>query len=185
MLVVDDRVTIALANRAAEEILGYAAGELLGMPAATLATTATLARRDELAEWLVPGRAATWVRDVRARQRDGREVPVDLRLAETTRDDRRWVVVTIADAEHPFRDQVGYAEQMQAVGRLAGSFAHDFNNILASILGSAELALESGVDPDAQGDLEMIVSSAKHGRGIVERLLGFSRRRSLDRQSYP
>lgn len=77
-----------------------------------------------------------------------------------------------------------YQQQIEALERVAGGFAHDFNNILAAILGSAELALEAGVDPDVRGDLEMIVSSAKRGMGIVERLLGFSRHRTLDRRAY-
>ncbi len=87
----------------------------------------------------------------------------------------------LAPPEAEVGDPARFAQRLRAVGRLAGGFAHDFNNLLAAILGSAELALESGVGAEARADLELIVTSARRGQSIVERLLGFSRRRAADR----
>ena len=74
------------------------------------------------------------------------------------------------------------AQKMAAVGRLAGGVAHDFNNVLASIIGSAELLERRlGPDPAYRAKLGVILHAAQRGADLVRQLLAFSRRQPLDR----
>jgi len=72
--------------------------------------------------------------------------------------------------------QLLQAQKMEAVGRLAGGVAHDFNNNLTVILGYAELSLLVPVNgPTLHEYLEQIIKAAEHSRDITRQLLAFSR----------
>lgn len=73
--------------------------------------------------------------------------------------------------------QLMHAQRLEAIGRLAGGVAHDFNNILTVIGGSADLVLAT-LPPDspAYPDLQAIRQSAARAAGLVRQLLTFARR---------
>ena len=59
------------------------------------------------------------------------------------------------------------AQKMEVVGQLAGGVAHDFNNILAVIMGYSELTDgETGPDHVLKNNLEMIRSGGRAGRRV-------------------
>jgi len=71
------------------------------------------------------------------------------------------------------------AQKMEAVGRLAGGVAHDFNNMLGVILGHAELArLGIPLDHALQRDLEAIQSAATRSVELTRQLLAFARKQT-------
>jgi len=76
--------------------------------------------------------------------------------------------------------QLGQARELAAIGTLAGSVAHDFNDLLTVILGYAHL-LQDGrrLDPAAGAALEEIRSAAGRGVELTHRLLVFGCRRLL------
>jgi PAS domain S-box-containing protein len=67
------------------------------------------------------------------------------------------------------------AERLRALGELAGGVAHDFNNILAVILGRAQLALEDVKDAKLKKDLKIIEQTALDAATTVRRLQDFAR----------
>lgn len=67
------------------------------------------------------------------------------------------------------------SQKLQAVGTLASGVAHDFNNVLASVLAHVELALRRVQDERARDDLVQAIDSAQHGRDVVKQLLLFTR----------
>jgi PAS domain S-box-containing protein len=79
------------------------------------------------------------------------------------------------------QSQLNQAQKMEAVGRLAGGVAHDFNNMLAVILGYTEMAL-GRVDPaqPLQADLKEIMNAAKRSAAIIRQLLAFARKQTID-----
>jgi len=76
--------------------------------------------------------------------------------------------------------QLIQAQKMEAVGRLAGGVAHDFNNMLTLIIGYSELALEDLKPGDPfQEDFELIYKAGKKSADIVQQLLAFSRQQTI------
>ena len=73
-------------------------------------------------------------------------------------------------------DQLRQAQKMEAIGRLAGGVAHDFNNVLTAILGSADL-LSLQLDPKDPRweEADAIRRAADRGAALTRRLLAFSR----------
>ena len=67
---------------------------------------------------------------------------------------------------------------MEAVGRLAGGVAHEFNNILTGIVSLAGLIRDdAGTPASARADAEQIVESSRRAAAIITRLRTFSRQR--------
>jgi signal transduction histidine kinase/ActR/RegA family two-component response regulator len=67
------------------------------------------------------------------------------------------------------------AERLRAVGEMAAGVAHDFNNILAIILGRAELLLRTTPVPEIRRPLDVIVKAAQDGARTVRRIKDFTR----------
>ena len=69
--------------------------------------------------------------------------------------------------------------RMEALGKVAGGVAHDFNNVLAVILGNAEVALRRAPQP-ARREIDRIITATRNGALLTSRQLAFSRRRPQD-----
>jgi PAS domain S-box-containing protein len=72
------------------------------------------------------------------------------------------------------------AQKMESIGLMAGGVAHDFNNILTTISGYAELMLMRMTkdDPHHQ-DVENILKGGKRAEDLIRQLLAFSRRQMI------
>jgi len=77
--------------------------------------------------------------------------------------------------------QLGQAQKMESIGRLAGGVAHDFNNLLTPIIGYAEL-LRNSMAHDSQNlnRIDKILNAADKARTLTQQLLSFSRKQLLD-----
>jgi PAS domain S-box-containing protein len=78
------------------------------------------------------------------------------------------------------QEQLGQAQKLESVGRLAGGVAHDFNNMLSLILGHAQLALrKEAVSPTLREHLDQIQQAAERSADIVRQLLAFARKQTV------
>ncbi|MGH7131433.1 MAG: response regulator [Phycisphaerales bacterium] len=76
------------------------------------------------------------------------------------------------------------AQRLEAIGRLAGGMAHDFNNTLTAIMGAAGM-VEMLVPPEhrARKHLEQLQQAVEHGATLTRQLLAFSRRQVVEPRS--
>ncbi len=73
------------------------------------------------------------------------------------------------------------AARLEAVGRLAGGVAHDFNNLVMIIKGYSDLLLDSAT-PEARPHIEEIKRAGDRASGLTRQLLAFSRKQVLEPQ---
>jgi two-component system, cell cycle sensor histidine kinase and response regulator CckA len=89
-----------------------------------------------------------------------------------------WTVNITAQKE--LQTQLQQAQRMEAIGRLAGGVAHDFNNILTAIRGLADIVCDdTSVSANSYADLQEIIRSADRATALTRQLLAFSRRQML------
>ena len=92
--------------------------------------------------------------------------------------------------EHRVREEVtareaaqvraAHAERMQALGQLAGGIAHDINNVLQAVTGSATLIARRPADAErVMRFARMILDAGMRGTSVTQRLLVFARRSDL------
>jgi signal transduction histidine kinase/ActR/RegA family two-component response regulator len=79
-------------------------------------------------------------------------------------------------AEARLQRRLSRVRTLEALGTLAGGVAHDFNNILAAVLGYGEMAREGAAPGSALArQLDQVIAAALRGKAVVERILAFSR----------
>lgn len=91
------------------------------------------------------------------------------------------VAARTAELEHA-HEQLRQSQKMEAVGQLTGGLAHDFNNILASVVANLELMqlkLAQGRTSDLARHIEGAMAASERAIALTHRLLAFSRRQTL------
>jgi PAS domain S-box-containing protein len=186
IVVIDEQSTIVDANRAAGEMFGFARSDLLGIPLRELQAPELRARHaSAMDRYLQSGdRSVSWHGvQVTARDRSGREFPVEISFGAFTERGQRRFLGVIRDASERIRieTQLRQAQKMEALGLLAGGIAHDFNNLLTAIVGYADL-VDAGLDSQhaVRADLARIRATADRATAMTTRLLAFSRREVIE-----
>ena len=81
-----------------------------------------------------------------------------------------------SEAQRALNAQLIRASKLESLGTLAGGVAHDFNNVLAGIIGFGEMAQDGATPGTAQArHLDKVLKAALRGKALVERILAFSR----------
>jgi len=178
-------------NLGAQRIKGYEESEIVGMhfsrfyteqdrargePNRTL-TTAEREGRFEAEGWRVRKDGSLfWANVVVDALRDPAGKLIG--YAKITRD-----VTEKRDAQRALekaREALFQSQKMDAIGRLTGGVAHDFNNILMAVLGSLSLLKKRvGSDAKAATLVENATLAARRGASLTQRMLAFARRQAL------
>ncbi len=180
---VDSDYRITYWNRAAHQLRGLSADEVLGR------------RSDEVLPW--PGRGdgleparrkfeaqSCWQEQIKLRGPTGslREVELAATAIHRAGGEFAGAVVGLRDIteRRNLEEQLRQSQKMQAVGLLAGGVAHDFNNLLTVINGYAEMAVTTA---RARGEtaphLNQILSAGRRAAELTQQLLAFSRKQIL------
>jgi PAS domain S-box-containing protein len=185
ILVIDRGGRIVLANRRAGEMFGYAGDELAGIRIELLVPESSRAahsrQRDAYFEQPRPRPMGIGL-DLSGRRKDGAEFPVEVSLSTVETDEGIFGIAFVSDisVRKALEGQLVHAQKMEAVGRLAGGVAHDFNNMLTVIAGYNRMILDelSTMDP-LRGYAEEILKAADRAASLTNKLLAFSRRQIM------
>jgi signal transduction histidine kinase len=91
------------------------------------------------------------------------------------------VLAPVSETE-TLRQQLLQAQRLSSVGELASSIAHEFNNILTTIINSAKLGLRNQDLGDKQQAFERVIKAGQRAAVIAGGMLGFARKSGTHRQ---
>jgi two-component system, cell cycle sensor histidine kinase and response regulator CckA len=172
-------------NRGAEEIYGYRAEEVIGRPISLLAPQE---RQDEIPgilERIRHGERVDYFESVRV-AKDGRRLNVSISVSPVHDPEGNIVgasaIARDITSQKRAEDQLRQAQKMEAIGRLAGGVAHDFNNILGIITASCELLSGRSGASTGTAYIDNIRKAAERGATLTRQLLAFSRRQPIKPQ---
>jgi two-component system, cell cycle sensor histidine kinase and response regulator CckA len=167
-------------NEASVHLYGYSRDEFLAMSVTDLRPAAELPALLQQLETLrdTPGLVTSLVKH---RKKDGTLLDVEAASnpIEFRGQQARLVLANDVSERKHLEAQLRQAQKMEAVGRLAGGVAHDFNNSLGVILGYTELLLRQ-VGEAQRGKLEQILKATQRASGLTRQLLAFSRKEVVD-----
>ncbi len=92
------------------------------------------------------------------------------------------VLAPVSEAE-TLRQQLLQAQRLSSVGELASSIAHEFNNILTTIINSAKLGLRNPDPAEKQLAFERVIKAGQRAAVIASGMLGFARKSGTHRQN--
>jgi PAS domain S-box-containing protein len=184
IITMDAALNIREFNPAAEQMFGHARLDMLGRSVERLLPPADSAQHlSALKEYLARGAGplADGQLEMTGLKADGSEFPVELSVARIGAESRAVLTGFLRDVteRRALEEQLRQSQKLEAIGRLAGGVAHDFNNILMSIMGSADLLLmQIARDDPARDEATEIKQSVDRGAGLTRQLLAFSRRQA-------
>ncbi|MEJ2207432.1 MAG: response regulator [Anaerolineae bacterium] len=180
-------------NEAACQQLGYSRDEMLKLTVFDLLPeppdTSNMPKDEILRLW------HEWQPEYRStiqgehRRKDGTIFPMEVSTGVVRYGEKNLLLAIVQDitereqaaAERErLREQLAQAQKMEAVGRLAGGVAHDFNNMLEVIIGHVELAM-SRMDPShpLHDGLAEIHQAARRSADLTRQLLAFARKQVI------
>ena len=174
--------TVTALNPAFEEFTGWSRHEWLGKAFAGLLHPDDVVRAETLLR-AVSQDAGRPTAQLRIQTRAGEYRVGEFHASLQRRDDEvvgiLGIVRDITDRVR-LEDQLRQAQKMEAVGRLAGGVAHDFNNILTAISSYSELLLADLASEDPRrSDVVEIRKATERAAALTRQLLAFSRRQVL------
>ncbi len=183
ILVINDAGVLRFRSPAASQVLGYRDEEMLDRSVLDLVHPDDLpAVRAALDEARAsPGRPIR--AEFRVRHRNGQWLVLETvgrSLPEQAAEG--FIVLNARDRTDLLRleEQFRQAQKLEAIGRLAGGVAHDFNNILAVVLMQAELTLaDPGLTGETREALQQICVAARRAGDLTRQLLLFGRRQAM------
>jgi two-component system, cell cycle sensor histidine kinase and response regulator CckA len=193
IITIDTAGAIVTMNTAAERLFGYSREEAAGRELAALIIPEefredhrrALARQPHDEPSRIIGRRL----ELEALRADKTRFPIELSVSRIDSPDGIFFTVWIRDlterrqSEEALRlseAQLRQAQKMEAVGRLAGGVAHDFNNVLTAIFGYSDLLLDGFDSEDPRrADVDEIKRAANRAANLTRQLLAFSRKQVM------
>lgn len=169
-------------NERCADFFGYSPAEMIGRTVFELGLWTDPDDRDRLiARVLTAGTQATAEAAMRRKSGEVRRAQVSMEAVRLPGIADPLVMTALVDVteRRQLEAQLLQAQKMEAIGRLAGGVAHDFNNVLSVIQGYAELLLVQAGEIH-RSKLEQILRATQRATGLTRQLLAFSRKQIVD-----
>jgi two-component system cell cycle sensor histidine kinase/response regulator CckA len=179
IVITDSTGTILWVNQAFTDLTGYGREESIGQNPRIL-KSGEHDRSFYNNLWSTIQSGHVWRGEVRNRKKDGsaytEEMTITPFLAPSGEITHFIAIKQDATEKKNLEAQYRQAQKMEAVGRLAGGVAHDFNNILGVITGYSEISLDL-LEPEhaVSKHLRKIKTAADRAASLTKQLLAFSR----------
>jgi len=169
-------------NPAAEHIFQMSEAEALGKSVAVLMPDRYRSRHEQgLKRYLAEGSSDVLGKslEVFGQRSNGEEFPMELSIVEMTIDNQQMFLGMVRDISefHELEMTLRHAQKMEAVGALVGGVAHNFNNLLAAIVGKAYLGKRKAAGmEDVVPYFDSIESISSQAGDMIKQLLTFARK---------
>ncbi|MFN4178735.1 MAG: response regulator [Armatimonadota bacterium] len=115
------------------------------------------------------------------------ELVVDDRIYEIAiypaSNQHRILVLRDVTSERDIRRRSETQERLAAIGELAAGLAHDFNNILSSVVGEAELlSMRTDLQPEIREFLNTVIVQSERSANLIRKILDFSKRTASEQR---
>ncbi len=180
ILIIDEQGRILSINPSACNIFGYQEQELVGqniqdcVPAPHQDTT-----EDYMSNFLMSGQHASPIRELLAEHKSGTLFPLHVAINElpSSNEERRFICSCMDISKQKLQEeQLRRTQKMDALGKLTGGIAHDYNNMLGIILGYADMLQHELADNERLSRLtDHIVHAGERGAKLTRKLLTFSK----------
>jgi two-component system, cell cycle sensor histidine kinase and response regulator CckA len=173
-----------LTNAALQKMLGYTGEELSGMSFQDFTHPDDCAADMELYQQLLNGTRKNYQIEKRYVCKGGQTVWGRLSVSAARggnghADFAIGMIENITERRN-LESQFIAAQKMEVIGQLAGGVAHDFNNIIAIVMGYSELmAQKLGPNNALKNDIEAIRHASERAAGLTRQLLVFSRKQTI------
>ncbi len=188
VITVDEDGVVLSYNLSAEKLFGYSREEIIGdsfdliMPGDIAQNYHQLLHQSA---WGMEIDIIDRAHDTEMMNKVGEQFPVRLSVTTTSRigADKIIFIASIHDLseERKIEEQLRRSQKMDALGKLTGGIAHDYNNMLGIVLGYSELLLHSLRDqPKLLAFAKQIQQAGDRGTALTKKLLAFSKQQLIE-----
>lgn len=173
----DENGQIDVFNHAAEELFGYHAAEVLHSP---LQVYFPEIQRMENHSFKNLCQEEHPTQELLIRNKRGRMLNLECSMSYISSDDQFYKVYLIRDItlKKQTEKHALHTQKMEAIGKLTGGIAHNFNNILTGIIGYLSLA-ELKTEASVRSHISAAKTAAIRASGLIQGMLNFAREKKV------
>ncbi|MDT7042822.1 PAS domain S-box protein [Candidatus Nitronereus thalassa] len=171
-------------NKGAQENLGYSMDELMNMTPVDIKPEFTWETFQELLKPLYDGRKDKMEFSTFHRRKNGSDYPVEvhLQLSQLRQSQVFLAIILDISDRKVLESQLRQTERLAEMGTLAAGMAHEIGTPMNVILGRAEYLMRKTSEESTKQGLATIVTQVERITKIMNQLLSFARRRSIERR---
>ncbi len=181
----DENGNIQTFNKAAENLLGYSAKEIIGQPCWQILPGQYVDKYRGFMNRYIETKDMKYLGvspDLEGLRKDGSTFPMRMAIAPlgAMEGNKQRFIASLQDLSRfkQQEEQLRRSQKMDALGKLTGGIAHDFNNMLGVIMGYADLLqVANKGQPKLEQYADEIYRAGQRGAQLTEKLLGFSRQK--------